>query len=112
MIRRITWAVALVLACSFGAGAQETTSGSIAGQGMDAQGAPVPGATVSVTSGQGTKTFVTDANGRFYAPFLTPGKYGVKVSLAGFQSVEQKNIDVRLGTRLELPFTLKVGGVS
>ena len=28
--------------------------------------------------------FVTDANGRFFAPYLTPGKYAVKVELSGF----------------------------
>jgi hypothetical protein len=113
MIRRITWAVALVLACSFGAGAQETTSGSITGQVFDTQGAPVPGATVTITSNQGPKTFVTDAQGRFFAPYLTPGTYSVRVQLTGFAPVEQKNLDVRLGQRLELrPLTLKVGGMT
>jgi outer membrane lipoprotein SlyB len=49
--------------------AQETTTGSIAGQVVDAQGAPVPGATVTLTSNQGSKTFVTDGQGRFFAPY-------------------------------------------
>src|SRR5688500_6677371 len=100
MIRRITWAVVLALV-SYGASAQETTSGSLAGQVVDAQGAAIPGATVTVTSNQGSKSFVTDANGRFFAPFLTPGRYSVKVELTGFSSLEQKDIDVRLGQRLE-----------
>jgi hypothetical protein len=113
MRRQLVWALLLVVA-SFGfASAQETTSGSIGGTVVDAQGAPVPGATVSVTSGQGTKTFVTDNNGRFFAPFLTPGRYAVKVELTGFSAIEQKNIDVRLGQRLELAeLTLKVGGLA
>ena len=43
MRRQLIWAVLLVLA-SFGfASAQETTSGSITGEVVDAQGAPVPG---------------------------------------------------------------------
>src|SRR5262245_17077577 len=112
MIRRITWAVVLALAC-YGAGAQETTTGSLTGTVVDTQGAAVPGATVTVTSNQGPKTFVTDAQGRFFAPFLTPGTYTVRVELTGFAPVEQKNIDVRLGQRLELKaLTLKVGGMS
>jgi hypothetical protein len=113
MRRQLIWAVALVLA-GFGlASAQETTSGSITGDVIDAQGAPVPGAAVSVISAQGTKTFTTDANGRFFAPYLTPGKYSVRVELSGFSPIEQKDIDVRLGQRLTLSgLTLKVGGLQ
>ena len=49
---------------------------------------------------------------RFFAPFLTPGTYGVKVELAGFSPVEQKNIQVRLGQRLDLNFSMKVGDIQ
>jgi hypothetical protein len=115
MKRRFTLALVLALA-SLGfaglAGAQETTSGSLAGEVVDNSGAAVPGATVTVTSGQGSRAIVTDANGRFFAPFLTPGSYSVKVELAGFSPVEQKNITVRLGQRLDLSFTLKVGDIQ
>ncbi len=113
MRRQLIWALLLVVA-SFGlASAQETTSGSIGGTVVDAQGAPVPGATVTLTSDQGPKTFVTDSSGRFFAPYLTPGKYTAKVELSGFSSIEQKNIDVRLGQRLDLgSLTLKVGGLQ
>ena len=111
MRRQLIWAVALVLATFGFATAQETTSGSITGEVVDSQGAPVPGATVTVTSPQGPKSFVTDSNGRFFAPYLTPGRYAVRVELSGFSPVEQKNIEVRLGQRLELSgLTLKVGG--
>jgi hypothetical protein len=93
--------------------AQETTTGSIAGQVVDAQGAPVPGATVTLTSNQGSKTFVTDGQGRFFAPYLTPGTYSVRVELTGFSPVEQKDITVHLGQRLELTgLVLKVGGLQ
>jgi Carboxypeptidase regulatory-like domain/TonB-dependent Receptor Plug Domain len=113
MRRQLIWAVALVLATFGFANAQETTSGSITGEVVDAQGAPVPGATVTVASPQGPKTFVTDSNGRFFAPYLVPGKYAVRVELSGFSPVEQKNIEVRLGQRVELSgLTLKVGGLE
>jgi len=113
MRRQLVWALLLVVA-SFGlASAQETTSGSITGQVVDAQGAPVPGATVSLTSNQGTKTFVTDSTGHFFAPYLTPGRYSVRVELSGFSPVEQKGIDVHLGQRFDIgSLALKVGGLS
>ena len=66
---------------------------------VDAQGAPVPGATVTVTSNQGPKTFVTDSTGHFFAPYLTPGRYSVKVELSGFSPIEQKTVECELGAR-------------
>ncbi len=105
-------AVVALLACAGLAYAQETTTGSISGEVLDTQAAAMPGATVTITSAQGTKTYVTDANGRFFAPFLTPGEYAVRVELTGFSPVERKNIPVRLGQRVSLDFTLKVGQIS
>jgi hypothetical protein len=111
--RRMAWALLLVLTAFGAASAQETTSGSITGDVEDAQGAPVPGATVTVTSSQGSKTFLTDSNGRFFAPFLTPGRYAVRVELSGFSATEQKTVDVRLGQRVELShLVLKVGNLE
>ena len=113
MRRQLIWALVLVLATFGVASAQETTTGSITGEVVDAQGAPVPGATITVTSNQGTKTFVTDANGRFYAPFLTPAVYSVRAELTGFSPVEQKNVRVSVGQRIDLTgLTLKVGGLE
>jgi hypothetical protein len=91
--------------------AQESTTGTLSGQVVDAQNAPLPGAIVTLTSSQGSKSLTTDASGKFFAPYLTLGKYSVKVELAGFTPVEQQNIEVRLGKRLDLAFALKVGDV-
>ncbi len=110
--RNIVWALVFILAAAGFATAQETTGGSLAGQVSDAQGAAVPGATVTIKSPQGIKTVVTDTGGRFFAPYLTPGIYAVSVSLTGFSTVDQKNIQVRLGTRTELTFGLKVSDVQ
>ena len=52
---------------------------------MDAQGAAIPGATVTISSDQGSKTIVSDSAGRFFAPYLNPGQYSIKVELAGFR---------------------------
>ena len=68
--------VCMLLAAAL-ASAQETTTGSIAGRVVDAQGLAVPGATVTLTTPQGPRTFTTDADGAFFAPFLTPGTYDV-----------------------------------
>ncbi len=109
--------IAMALAClaSFSGSlwAQETTTGSITGVVVDAQGASVPGATITVTSNQGTKTYVTGDDGRFFAPYLTPGTYTVRVELSGFAPIEQRNVIVQLGQRLSLSdLVLKPGGFA
>ena len=103
--------LALVLVTASAAMAQETT-GTIKGRIQDAQGLAVPGATVTVTGPQGAKSAVTDAEGRFSIPFLTPGSYAVRGELQGFKAVEQKSVTVSLGQTVDLPLKLEVGGVS
>ena len=110
-MKRLIQAVLVVLWASV-AVAQETTSGSIAGRVVDDQKLAVPGASVTLTSPQGAKTATTDADGRFFVPFLTPGLHMVRIELAGFRTIEQQGIDVRLGQRVELMFTMIVGGLS
>src|SRR3954454_182300 len=106
------WCVIVLVALARSATAQETTTGSIGGQVLDDQGLPLPGATVTVTAAQGAQSFATDAQGRFFAPFLTPGTYSVRVELTGFRTAEQKNVEVRLGQRAELNLKMTVGGLS
>ena len=68
------------IACSAAtrAVAQDTT-GTMSGRIVDAQGLAVPGVTVS--GSQGKKAAVTDNEGRFTIPFLTPGLYVVHADL-------------------------------
>ena len=106
MRRQLVWALLLVVA-SFGlASAQETTSGSLAGTVIDAQGAPVPGATVTLSSAEGPKTFVTDTNGRFFAPFLTPGQvYAVTAYLLHLNGIVDANsvMDAAALAKVQMP---------
>jgi hypothetical protein len=89
--------------------AQETTTGSITGQVLDAQGAVVPEARVTIRSGQGATSVATDARGQFLVLYLTPGVYAVRVERAGFKPLEQREVRVRLGQRVKLSYALSVG---
>jgi carboxypeptidase family protein len=111
--RRALLVLAVCLVSVGIARAQETTSGTITGQVVDAQGLAIPGATVTIMSPQGERTFVSDAEGRFYAPFLTPGRHTVRVELQGFRPTTVGPLDVQLGQRLTVPaITLRVGAIS
>jgi len=107
----VGWTVALLIACASAVSAQETT-GTIAGRVVDAQGLAVPGVTVTVTGPQGTKTAVTDSDGRFTIPFLAPGTYRIQTELPGFKPVVRENVQVRLGQTADVSFVIEVGGVN
>ena len=83
--------VALWLALVGVASAQETT-GTLIGRLQDSQGLALPGVTITVTGPQGVKAAISDADGTFRVPFLTPGSYDVRAELQGFKAVEQKAV--------------------
>ncbi len=95
-----------------GAAAAQDTGGTLAGRMVDAQGLPLPGVAVTVTGAQGAKTAVSDADGRFTVPFLTPGPYTVHAELQGFAPIDRTDIQVGLGQRIDLPLTLRVGSLQ
>src|SRR5947207_6651766 len=81
--------------------AQETT-GAIRGRVVDVQGGAMPGVTVTAIGGQGAKTTVSDAEGRYNIPFLTPGTYTVRAELQGFKTVAQGGANVSLGQTVDI----------
>ena len=105
-MKRALLAAFVILWLPSAALAQETT-GSIAGRVLDPQGAVMPEASVTLRSGQGTTSLTTDAHGQFLAPYLTPGLYTVRVERAGFKPLEQRDVRVRLGQRVELDYVLR-----
>src|SRR5262245_27196841 len=90
----------LVLAAMPGAALAQETTGAIGGRVVDPQGLAIPGASVTITGPQGAKRVATDADGRFTAPFLTPGTYAVKVEFQGFKSVERTGFALDVGQTL------------
>lgn len=103
--------MALLVAVASVASAQNTT-GTLAGRLTDAQGLAVPGATVTVTGPQGSRSAVSDSEGRFSVPFLVPGRYDVRAELQGFKPVETRGVAVSLGQTSELAVKMDVGGLT
>ena len=89
------------------------TTGRVVGTIEDAQGAVLPGVTVTVTSPQlqGASTAVTDASGGFRFPALPPGTYHVKAELAGFKPVEN-DVRVALDQTITIPLKMQIAGVA
>jgi outer membrane receptor protein involved in Fe transport len=74
------------------------TTGRIDGRVLDNNGDPLPGVTVTATSAQlqGTRTAVTEADGRFRLLALPPGEYALKADLDGFNDLEVPSLSVGL----------------
>jgi outer membrane receptor for ferrienterochelin and colicin len=86
----------------------QSTTGTISGRVTDAQGLPVPGAVVTVTSPalQGSRTAVTADNGDYILPLLPPGTYTIAVELSGFEKHERT---VNLAPTQTLPVDASLG---
>lgn len=84
----------------------------ISGVVQDPTTAGVPNAKVIIASeGQGTlRTLITNAEGIFNAPALTPGPgYSITVTAEGFANYEAKNLTLQVGQNLDLHISLAVG---
>ena len=104
---RITLLLVLSAALALANGAAAQTTGAITGTVADEHGRALPGVTVEVTSPnlQGTRAVASDERGVFRFPFLPPGVYRARFTLAGFSTVEQEGITVGLGRTV----TLQIG---
>lgn len=90
------------------------TTGSINGTVTDNSGAILPGVTVTATSPvqMGAQTAVTNAQGIYRFPSLTPGTYKVTYELAGFSSVVREGIIVNLGFTATLNVQLQLASIQ
>ncbi len=86
-------------------------TGSFVGTIMDASGAAIAQATVSVTNMDTgvSKTTKTDSAGRYEVDALKAGRYHVEASAAGFSNAVADNIAVEVGGRQKLDLELKAG---
>jgi hypothetical protein len=115
MLRRSLFYVCLLATLSgltMPALGQEVTSGTIHGTVTDDKGKPIADAVVTALSPQGARKAVTDKNGYFIIPFLTPGIYSVQVIAAGSATVVQDGIVVKLNEKTRLSYALQPGQVE
>ncbi len=105
--------VLIVLACSFVALAQGTTS-QIVGSVQDQNGAVVSGASVTVkNTATGTQFKVNSSgSGAYVVPSLGSGFYTVTVEAAGFKKAVIQDVKLDVGVPATVNITLEVGAAS
>ncbi len=106
-------ALACVLFTALPAAAQ-FDRGQISGTIKDAQGAVVPGVTVSATQldTQTVRNTVTDSSGFYTFPNLPPGKYDVAAELTGFKKALRQNVTLDAASSQTLNLTLETGAIT
>src|SRR5450631_2853834 len=104
---------ACLSACANSGMAQEVRA-TLGGRVMDAQGAMVPGAAVTVVSDdtavvQRTKT---NPQGNWVVEFLLPGHYRFTVAAAGFKTLERAGIELQAADSKQIDVAVEVGSAS
>ena len=105
----------LALCFTFGpAAAAQVTTADLTGRVLDANGAAVPGATVTVRhAGTGqTRTAQTNEDGDYTVSQLQPGTYEVTVEASNFSKALVKDLELNIGSRQTLNLELKPGQIT
>lgn len=110
----IGMAVMIAIFCGVLPASAQTDSGTIAGRVTDSSGAVIVGAQVILTNiDRGTVAHAsTNGSGIYVLPSVSPGRYNLSVSHAGFREVDLTNIVVNVQSNIEQNFKLSVGSVS
>jgi hypothetical protein len=92
----------------------QVSNGQISGRVTDAQGAVLPGVTVTATQTdtQFVRTTTTNETGAYSLPNLPIGPYRLEVSLQGFQTLVQSNITLQVNANLVIDPSLRIGNVA
>src|SRR5574341_1291291 len=95
-------------------GAAQENRATIVGTITDPQGGVIPNATIKATNIETNIATTTTSNesGLFTLPFLPVGKYRISVSAAGLKTLVRDGVELRVGDRIQLDFSMEVGAVT
>ena len=106
--------LAILLGLLATASSAQVTTATIYGRVQDPTGAVIPGA-AAVAANDLTgieKTATSDERGEFTIPFLTVGRYTVRVTSDGFKAYVRSGLDLASGQKADLTFVLEIGVTS
>jgi hypothetical protein len=109
---RVLVAFVLALAAAGPLPMRAATTGSLAGRVVNAEGQPLAGVKITISSDAllgGARNIATGAEGDFIAPQLPPGIYEVIAELGGFVTQHVQEVPVLLDRTTSLDVTLSPG---
>ena len=110
VVLALMFALVCTPAFAQGGGSAASLSGTV----LDKDGGVIPGATVVIknkATGE-SQTVVTNGEGAFALPALSPGTYTVTVSLSGFKSFVHDDVRLLAATNNTVKTTLEIGQMS
>jgi hypothetical protein len=114
VLARVYQTVFVVLVLAGASANAQSTTGDISGTVRDESKGVLPGATVDVKNIEtgASRSIVTDAEGRYRALSLPPGRYSVTAELAGFSKAMVSEVVVQIGRDQTVDLAMSVGQVS
>ena len=108
------FSVLLVLSVSLAPAWAQVTTGAVLGTVQDSTGAILPGVEVTATNlNTGiTRTAIAGDEGSYRLTNLSLGNYEVSASLPGFTTEVRTGIELTIGRRAVVDFTLSVGEIT
>jgi len=107
-------ALVMLLALWPRTGQAQQVYGTIAGTVLDASGAAIPGAGVTLTNlGTGNKRSMTsEAGGGYTFVNILPGTYSIEAEKTGFKHFKRDSVLVEVGDALRIDLAMEVGAVT
>jgi hypothetical protein len=105
--------LAMLMAGAVPAIAQQGTT-EVRGRVMDAQGAMLPGVTVTVRN-QETGMFretVSNPDGTYFVSGIVPGMYEIAAELQGFKKYSRRDLRLEIGKTATIDLEMSVGGIE
>jgi hypothetical protein len=112
VVRKILAPCSLIFA--FASSSAQLSTATMFGTVVDADGAAVPNATVTLLQTQTnfTRTFTTKSDGTYHEEFLPVGPYKISVRAPGFKSLERTGVELSVMENAQLNLTVTAGGGS
>ena len=113
MKHRVLGSILAFLFAAGGAAAQQGTS-ELRGHVLDAQGAVLPGVTVTIRN-QDTGMFretVSNGDGTFFISGVVPGPYEISAELQGFKKYARRDVRLEVGKTTSLDVQMEVGRIE
>ena len=113
-MRRLVLLAVMLVTISATPALAQLEQGRLTGIVTDAQGAVLPGVTVTATSPSliGSQVMVTEQDGKFLFPALPSGTYTLTFALSGFKQVKRDNIVLTLSRTLTVDMQLEVAAIE
>jgi hypothetical protein len=107
-------ALVMLLALWPRTGQAQQVYGTMAGTVLDASGASIPGAAVTLTNtGTGNKRSMTsEAGGGYTFVNILPGTYSIEAEKSGFKHFKRDGVLIEVGDALRIDLAMEVGAVT